>query len=41
VDGKAPGRSITREDFAEALLDALEHDDWVGHAVGVANPPED
>jgi putative NADH-flavin reductase len=41
VDGKAPGRSITREDFAEALLDALDHDDWVGHAVGVANPPED
>jgi putative NADH-flavin reductase len=41
VDGKAPGRSITREDFATAMLDALEHDDWIGHAVGVANPPED
>lgn len=41
VDGKAPGRSVTREDFAGALLDALDHDDWVGHAVGVANPPED
>ena len=41
VDGKAPGRSITREDFAAAMLDALEHDDWIGHAVGVANPPED
>lgn len=41
VDGKAPGRSIAREDFAAALLDALDHDEWVGHAVGVANPPED
>jgi putative NADH-flavin reductase len=41
VDGKAPGRSISRADFAAALLDALEHDDWIGHVVGVANPPED
>jgi putative NADH-flavin reductase len=41
VDGKAPGRSVTREGFAAALLDALEHEDWIGHAVGVASPPED
>jgi uncharacterized protein len=37
VDGKAPGKSITRGDFATALLDALERDDWTGHAVGVTN----
>ncbi|MGZ4130102.1 MAG: NAD(P)-dependent oxidoreductase [Actinomycetota bacterium] len=41
VDGRAPGRSITRADFAATLLDALAHDDWIGHAVGVANPPSD
>jgi putative NADH-flavin reductase len=39
VDAKAPGRSIPREDFATALLDALDHDDWVGHVIGVASPP--
>jgi putative NADH-flavin reductase len=39
VDGKAPGRSITREDFAAALLDAIETDAWMGHVVGVSNPP--
>jgi putative NADH-flavin reductase len=39
VDGKAPGRSITRGDFATALVDALDQDEWIGHAVGVANPP--
>jgi putative NADH-flavin reductase len=39
VDGKAPGRSITRGDFAGALLDAVGTDAWVGHVVGVSNPP--
>jgi putative NADH-flavin reductase len=39
VDGKAPGRSITRGDFATALLDAVAKDAWVGHLVGVSNPP--
>ncbi len=39
VDGKAPGRSITRGDFAGALLDAVGTDAWIGHIVGVSNPP--
>jgi putative NADH-flavin reductase len=39
VDGKGPGRSITRGDFATALLDAIEKDAWVRHVVGVTNPP--
>ena len=39
VDGKAPGRSITRGDFAAALLDAIGTDAWIGHVVGVSNPP--
>lgn len=39
VDGKAPGRSITRVDFATALLDALDKPEWIGHVVGVSNPP--
>jgi putative NADH-flavin reductase len=39
IDGRAPGRSIARGDFAAALLDALTHDDWIRHAVGVANTP--
>jgi putative NADH-flavin reductase len=39
VDGKAPGRSITRADFAAALLDAIGTDAWIGHVVGVSNPP--
>jgi putative NADH-flavin reductase len=37
VDGKPPARSLTRGDFAATLLDALTHDEWVGHIVGVAN----
>jgi putative NADH-flavin reductase len=41
IDGRAPGRSITRADFAAALLDALAHDDWTRHAVGVANTPSE
>lgn len=39
VDGKAPGKSTTRGDFASALLDAVGKDDWIGHLVGVSNPP--
>jgi uncharacterized protein YbjT (DUF2867 family) len=35
VEGKAPRRKITPPDFAEAALDALARDDWVGHIVGV------
>jgi putative NADH-flavin reductase len=38
VDAKAAGRSLTRGDYATALLDALDRSDWVGHIVGVANP---
>ena len=38
VDAKAAGRSLTRADYAAALLDALDRSDWVGHIVGVANP---
>ena len=41
IDGRAPGRSIARADFAAALLDALANDDWIRHAVGVANVPTD
>lgn len=39
VDGKGPGRSITRGDFASALLDAVGKDAWIRHVVGVTNPP--
>lgn len=39
VDGKAPGRSITRGDFGGVLLDAIGTDAWIGHVVGVSNPP--
>ena len=39
LDGRAPGTSTTRGDFALALLDAVGRDDWIGHMVGVSNPP--
>jgi putative NADH-flavin reductase len=39
IDGKGPGRSITRGDFATALLDAVSTDEWIRHLVGVTNPP--
>jgi putative NADH-flavin reductase len=39
VGTPAAGRTITRGDFALALVDALDHDDWIGRIVGVANPP--
>ena len=38
LDAKAPGRSLTRGDFATALLDTVDRSDWVGHIIGVANP---
>jgi putative NADH-flavin reductase len=38
VDAKGPARSLTRADFAAALLAALDRPEWVGHMVGVANP---
>jgi putative NADH-flavin reductase len=41
VDAKAPGRSVSRAHFAEAMLDALEREAWEGHVVGVADPPAD
>ena len=37
VDGKGPGRSLTRGDFATALLDALDRADWIGHVIGITN----
>jgi putative NADH-flavin reductase len=37
VDAKGPRRYLTRADFAATLLDALDHPEWVGHMVGVAN----
>lgn len=39
IDGRPPGRSISRPDFASALLDAAADGAWIGHAVGVANIP--
>jgi putative NADH-flavin reductase len=37
VDGRGEGRSIVRRDYAVALLDALDHDDWVRHIVDVTD----
>ncbi len=37
TEGKAPGRKLSTEDFALFVLDALEHDDWIGHIVGVSS----
>jgi putative NADH-flavin reductase len=37
LDGKAPARGLSRADLAEAVLDALGHDDWIHHVVGVSN----
>lgn len=36
VDAKAPGKRLGAADFATWALDALEHDDWIGHVVGVS-----
>jgi putative NADH-flavin reductase len=36
IAAKAPGGGIARADLAIAILDALDHDDWIGHVVGLA-----
>jgi putative NADH-flavin reductase len=38
VGARSSGPSVTRGDFATALLDALEQDAWVGQVVDVSNP---
>jgi len=37
VGAKAAKRKISPADFASAVLDALERDDWIAHIVGVTN----
>jgi putative NADH-flavin reductase len=37
VDGRGAGRSIVRRDYAVALVDGLDHDDWVRHIVDVTD----
>jgi putative NADH-flavin reductase len=37
VDGRGEGRSIVRQDYAVALVDALDHDDWIRHIVDVTD----
>jgi len=37
VGARGSGPAIVRADFATALLDALDHDDWIGHVVDVSN----
>ena len=37
LDVKAPGAGLPRGDLAAAVLDALGHDEWIGHVVGVAS----
>ncbi|HVF08733.1 MAG TPA: NAD(P)H-binding protein [Actinomycetota bacterium] len=36
VDERGYGPSISRADFATALLDALDHPEWAGHVVDVS-----
>ena len=38
LDERGPNRRIAFADFALAVVDALGHDDWVGHVVGVSAP---
>jgi uncharacterized protein YbjT (DUF2867 family) len=40
VEGRPPGWSIARTDLADALLDALEREDWARHVVGISGPAE-
>lgn len=35
---RAPRWTISRGDLADAVLDALEHPEWIGHVVGVSEP---
>ena len=37
LDEKASGDRTAREDLSTAALDALGHDDWIGHIVGVSS----
>jgi putative NADH-flavin reductase len=37
VGGRGEGRSIVRRDYAVALVDALDHDEWVRHVVDVTD----
>jgi putative NADH-flavin reductase len=37
VDAAADGRSIARQDFAMAMIDASMQRAWIGHAVGVSS----
>jgi putative NADH-flavin reductase len=41
VDGKAPGAGLPRGHLAIAVLDALGHDEWIGHVVGTSAPLHD
>jgi putative NADH-flavin reductase len=36
LDAKAPGAGIPRGDLAVAVLDALGHDEWISHVVGLS-----
>ena len=38
LDVKAAGRSISRADLGVAVMDAIDHDDWIAHVVGVFAP---
>ena len=39
VDAMAPGKRLPAGNFATFTLDALERDEWIGHLVGVSQPP--
>ncbi len=38
LDAKASGGGIPRGDLTVAMLDALDHDEWIAHVVGLAGP---
>jgi putative NADH-flavin reductase len=38
LDARGPRWTISRGDLADALLDALDRPEWVGHVVGVSEP---
>jgi putative NADH-flavin reductase len=37
LDAKADGKQTARRSLATAVLDALDHGDWIGHIVGVSS----
>jgi putative NADH-flavin reductase len=41
VDGKATAREMSRIGLASTVLDAIDRDAWIGHVLGVADPPPD